>query len=368
MTLPNILVISNYSGSTTAIRPEAEIFVGLLQIGFQITVMTETGSEYATKLESHGAQIIDYRPKSKVDFTAIKLIRQTVRRNTIDIVHGFNSKAMVNSILALMFSKVRIVGYRGYTGNIHWYDPSCYVAYLNPRIDYMICLAESVREMFLANGMPERKAVTINKGHDPSWYEGVEPASLEEFNIPEGALVCSFVANYRTKMKGLHHLVNAVNKLPSDYSLRILLIGSGMDTTEILGLINQGAYPERFIFAGYRKDAINIVKSCDVAISVSLFGEATQKAMLEALFMAKPVIISDIPGNKGMVINGSGGFVVEPGNEKDIEQALMQLYQNRTSLITMGHNAKSHITEFLSADRTRDSYAAFYKSIASPIN
>lgn len=363
MTNPHILVISNYSGALNPIRPEAEIFIGLIQKGFKVTVMSEKRGHYFKEFERLGATVLDYHPKSKIDRKAIQLIKAYCKKEQVDIVHSFNSKAISNACFALINSTIKIVGYRGYTGNIHWYDPSLYLTFLHPRLDYMICLAESVRSMFIENGMSSKKAITIHKGHKLDWYADIKKADLSEFDIPNGALVVAFVANFRTKMKGLSDLIQATHHIPNDLNIRFLLIGKGMDTPEMKALIDNSPNPDRFIFTGFRSDSTSIVKASDIAISVSLFGEATQKAMIEAMFLGKPVIMTDIPGNKGMVINGQGGYIIPPSDPKIIASSIMLYSNNRSSISKMGDSAKSHIQSFLSNERTISEYQNFYLSI-----
>ncbi|HAW21539.1 MAG TPA: hypothetical protein DCX14_15260 [Flavobacteriales bacterium] len=363
MAQPKILVISNYTGSLNAIRPEAEIFLALVRQGFDITVMSPKNEYYTNELEKLGVEIIDCAPTSKFDGSFISKLKEVVSRKEINIVHAFNSRSITNASIALLGRDTLLVGYRGYTGNIRWFYPSKYLSFLSPRVDYMICLADSIREMFLKNGMPARKAVTILKGHHPDWYSEFNPADLTEFNLPPDAMICSLVANNRTTMKGLHSLIEATNLLPELVELRILLIGGGMDTTEIKGLIARSKKPETFIFTGFRSDVSNIVKAVDLSISVSLFGEATQKAMIEAMYLGNPVIISDIPGNRGMAIDGEGGYVIEPNNPKSIAEAIVKFHENPSQWEAMGDKAKKHITQFLSHDKTVEEYGNFYTSI-----
>lgn len=361
---PHILVISNYNGSLNPIRPEAEIFIGLIKEGFRVTAMTEKKGYYSEQFEKLGATIIDYKPNSKIDKKAINLIRSYCKKQHVDIVHAFNSKAISNSCIALFHSPIKIVGYRGYTGNIHWYDPMLYMTFLNPRLDYMICLADSVRSMFLKNGMPSKKAITIHKGHRAEWYAEIEKADLGEFNIPKGVLVVAFVANFRTKMKGLGDLINSTHNLPKELDIRFLLIGEGLDSAEMKKLILNSPVPARFIFTGFRRDSASIVKACDIAISVSLFGEATQKAMIEAMYLGKPVIMTDIPGNKGMVEEGKGGYIIPPASPEKIAEALTKYNQSMHSIDAMGEKARIHITSFLSNEKTILDYKNFYLSIS----
>lgn len=366
MAKPSILVISNYNDPVNPIRPEAEIFIGLAALGFSITVITPTQGVYPEKLRNAGCEIIDYLPQRKFDRKAIRLIKETVHRKNISIIHAFNSKAIANSAWAMWRNKaVKLVSYRGYTGNIHWYDPTNYLSFLNPRIDYMVCLAESVREMYLKSGVAKDRAVTINKGHKSEWYDHVEPANLNEFNFEKGAVVCSFVANFRTKMKGVNYLIEAAAQLPKAYNIYLLMIGEGLDTKEVLASIDAFNLKDRFRFTGFRKDASSLVKACDISISASIFGEATQKAMIEAMYLGNAVIMTDISGNRDMVEKMVSGIVVPPKNSAALSAAISTLYEDAELRNKLALGALKRVTTHLSNERTVAEYKTFYEKIST---
>lgn len=364
MKMPNILVISNFSASVNSIRPEAEIFIKLIQQGFRVFVMTPADSFYAEKCRQNGIEIIDYRAKRKWDLRAIKLIRSVVKRENIDVVQAFNGKGISNAAMALIGLKCKLVAYRGYSGNIHWYDPTCYVHYLHPRVDVMICLAESIRTMFIKNGMPRKKPITIHKGHHPSWYADVKEADLQHLDIPKDALKCAFVANNRIRMKGVLDLVDALSKLPAQTNVHLLMIGRGLDQPEVLRKINVLRLEKHVHFFGFSENANAIVKACDLSISVSVYGEATQKAMIEAMYMGKPVIMTDISGNRGMVKDVEGGYIVSAGDSRSIANALQNFQKlSPEKRLIMGLNAQKHIETFLNHDKTVREYAELYSGI-----
>ena len=362
---PNILVISNYNDPVNPIRPEAEIFIGLAVLGLNITVITPTHGEYPAKLASAGCEIIDHLPKNKFDKKAIGLIKKTIQRKNIQVVHAFNSKAIANASWAMWNNKkVKLVTYRGYTGNIKWYDPTNYLSFLNPRVDYMVCLAESVREMYLKSGVSKNKAITINKGHKRSWYDHIEPAKLDEFNFNEGAVICSFVANYRTKMKGVNYLIDAVSKIKKDYNIYFLMIGEGLNTDKVVASISDLGLQDRFRFTGFRKDASNLVKACDISISASIYGEATQKAMIEAMFLGNAVIMTDISGNRGMIENNVSGIIVPPKNASKLYEAITRLSESPELRNKLAKGSLERVSIHLSNNRTVKEYAAFYERIS----
>jgi len=362
----NLLIISNYRDPIAPIRPEAEIILRLKKEGYTITVMTPMDGYYPTKLMESGCYIIDHLPSGKFERKTIDLIKHAVAQERIDIIHAFNSKAIANAAWAVWGNKkVKLVSYRGYTGNIHWYDLTNYISFLNPRINFMVCLAESVREMYLKNGVASDRAITINKGHDPAWYADAQAADLSEFAFPADALVCALVANYRTKMKGIRYLVEAASLLPKESKVHFLMIGKGLRSKEIEPLLKLKPVENRFTFTGFRADAPNLVKASDVSISASLFGEATQKAVIEAMNLGNPMIITDISGNRGLVKDGISGYVVPPADGLAIRDALIKLEEDASLRSRMGEEAKRHIAQFLSIDRSVKEYAQFYDRIGS---
>jgi len=363
---PNLLIISNYSDPVAPIRPEAEIILRLKEQGFNIVIISHGAGTYPQKFREAGCPLIDHQPKSKFDHTMIGHIRWAVKEYNIDIIHAFNSKAIANAAWAVWKNKkVKLVSYRGYTGNIHWYDPTLYISFLNPRIDRMVCLAESVREMYIRNGVRPDRAVTINKGHDPSWYQGIEAADLKEFQLEDDTTVVALVANNRTRMKGILYVVEAASMLPADAKIKFLMIGNDLRTSPVDEAIKKWTVEDRFVFTGFRKDAGALVKAADISLSASLFGEATQKAVIEAMSLGNPMVITDISGNRGMVEDGRSGFVVPTKNASAIAEAVMKLHVAPALRTAMGQAAQRHIAAFLSIERSVKEYSAFYSRIAS---
>jgi len=61
----NLLVLTATDGSYNSVRPEAEIYISLLKFGYNITIMTEEASAYATRFRENGIRIIDAHYKKR---------------------------------------------------------------------------------------------------------------------------------------------------------------------------------------------------------------------------------------------------------------------------------------------------------------
>lgn len=348
----NVLVISNYRDYHTA-RPEARIFMGLAKYDFNIHVMTYPGTELQKEFEAVGIKVITWHPEYKRNRQEIKKLRDYIIENKIDIVHLFNSRAIQTGIQAAKKLPVKVVLYRGYTGNIHWYDPTAYLKYLHPRVDRVFCNSIGVeqlirRQKFWKTNVP----VTINKGHDLAWYEGYQPLDIKkELGIPEDAFLLVNVANNR-KMKGIPYLLKAMNLLPADANIHLLLIGRDMDDPKHLKIIEAGDKKDKIHILGFRKDVLNIVAACDTFVLSSIIGESITKSVLEAMSLGVAPIITDIPGNVELVEPGKNGLVVPMKKPAAMAQAIMQLFNNRELCKTMGQASKNRIKNVLNTENT----------------
>lgn len=348
-----VLVISSYDEIWNAVRPEGELFIGLHHLGVDVTIMTEGHAPYADRFRSEGLKLIDFHPKHKFKRAESAFIREKLLEGNYDILHLFNNKAIINGIRAARGLPVKVVTYRGYTGNVHWYDPSAYLTHLNPRVDAITCVSEAVKESF--NGQlffDTSKAMVVHKGHDPAWYEDIRTASLAEFDLPPEAIVVSMVANAR-KMKGLPYLLEAARRLPKDLPIFFLLIGRGMDTQEVRQELEKFPNGARFRFAGFRKDdVLELVRACDISILPSIRGEGLSKVILEAMFLGKPVVMTNIGGNKGLAENGKSGIIVPPGDAAALAEALVRLAQDNTLRQEMGKEAKAYIATHFGLEKS----------------
>ena len=355
-----ILVISNYRPYHTA-RPEAEIFIGLAQLGVKIDIMTYGDAEYFNKFQEAGINVIDFHPEKKMDKSEIAFIRNHILEGKHDIIKLYNNPAAVNGIQAAKGLPIKVVLYRGYAGNIHWYDPTAYTKFLHRRVDKILCNSQGVADVI--NNQPfvnKDKTYVVNKGHRLEWYQDVVPLDIKkEFNLPEDAFVIINVANNR-RMKGIPYLMKAMNMLPPGLPIHLLLIGGNMDTKANIALIKSGDYKDKVHFVGFRDDVLNIVAASDVFASASIKGESITKSIIEAMSLEIAPIITDIPGNVELCDHEDSGLVVKMKNPKELSDAILRLYNDRDLCEKLAKNAKARIGSFLNTDRSIKEMKQFY--------
>lgn len=361
-----VLFVGNYDIPIHNIRPEAEILIGLKQLGVDVEVMTQGDCWYANRMASFGIRILDYTPPAKFSLEAIRRIRCVLKESKHDVIHLFNNKAIVAGVIASIGLPTKVVTYRGQTGNIYWYDPTCYLTHLNPRVDKIVCVANAVRDDLRKQMFDKSKPVTIYKGHDLDWYEQTEPADLGQFGIPDGAFVLGCVANNRPR-KGVPVLIESTRYLPADLPIHILLVGSGMDSPEIASLIDASPMANRIHTLGYREDIPALISACSASVLPATKREGLPKTVIESMVYGIAPIVSATGGSPELVVDGECGLVVPPSDPQLLAAAIVEMARDKDRREEWGRRARERIdTHF----NTRDSvtqHKALYEELTGKV-
>ncbi|WP_105189006.1 glycosyltransferase [Pseudoalteromonas sp. T1lg48] len=345
------------------IRPEASQIIGLHQSGaVDVTVMCNPGSTLIPYFEEHGIEVITDPLDKKLSLATIKRIREHIKANNIDILHLFNNIACSNGATAAIGTKAKVIAYRGQTGNVSRWDPTVYLTMLHPRLDKIICVANAVTEDLKKHVWGNKnKAITVYKGHDQSWYQN-SPADLSDVPMHADSFKISLVANLRPR-KGLHVLMDAVQLLPEDCNIDVLLVGADPQAAAIQDMIKRSGKPQRVHALGYREDAPEVAAACDAVVLPTTKREGLCRAVLEANSYGVPAIVSDTGGNAELVADGTTGIVVPPSDPQALADAIMTLYQDRDLCDKFGLAAKKRVIEKFNVQQGVDKTLTIYQGL-----
>jgi len=344
------------------IRPEAEMIIGLSERGFDIEVMTQADCTYAEKMRLHGIRIYDHTPRKKVARESIGTIHEILAAGRHDVIHLFNKRAIVNGIFAAWRLPVKVVNYRGQTGNVSRLNPACYLSHLSPRVDKIVCVADAVRRSLAGAGVPARKLTTIYKGHDPQWYAGIGPADLSKLGIPEDAFLIGCVSTNRPR-KGVPSLIEAVKLLPAALNWHLVLIGGGMDSEAIRELVPAGEAEKRIHLFGHVDDVLPIVASCNATVLPALRREGLPKTVIESMSLGVPAIGTRTGGTPELIVDGESGLLVAPGDSRGIADAIAALAADRSRARKLGVAGKQRIAEHFNLSESIGAHAALYRKL-----
>lgn len=342
-------------------RPEAHLFPELATRGIQVDLLCDTSSPYFDPLKTAGFPMTHMKMKARLDLAAIRTIRHLLKTGSYDIVHAFNSRALSNSLIASAGIPVKRIGYCGTMGHLRRWDPSSYLAILNPRVDRIVCVSKAVQSYLSSRGIPQTRLKQIYKGQDPSWFKAAPRSSLQEFGIPDGAVVIGCIANMRP-IKGVPVLIEAVRQLAPTLPVHLLLVGQKGDA-EVNQLIGNSPVRERIHLTGFRMDAPQLMGACDLFVMPTLKNEGFSKAVIEAMCMGVTCIVSAAGGMVEMIEHDRTGKIVPPGDARALAEAIQTYAVAPTLRHQHGLNGRQRIVEQFPFSRTVDETIQLYESL-----
>ncbi|MCK5850270.1 MAG: glycosyltransferase family 4 protein [Kiritimatiellae bacterium] len=322
-------------------RSEIELCQHLANNGVELHIACDPYSEAHQIFKNLNIPLTPIIFHTRIDFSAIRTLRQMLLTENFDIVHAVTNRSLSNTLLASRGISSKFVTYRGTVGHLSRLDPASWLTYFNPKIDKITCVSNAVHKYLASKGIPSTRLLTIHKGHDISWYDHQSPSSLSEFGIPDNALVVCFSGNMRP-VKGIPVLIQALKHLPASHNMHFLIIGDVRDKA-VQKSIDSGALPDFIHFTGFRNDAPALTGKADMFVMPSVSREGLCRAVIEAMAQGIPPIISNVGGMPELVVDKECGIIVPPSNPQALASAITHLAQNPDVRQKMGSAAKKRI-------------------------
>ncbi|MDP3544341.1 MAG: glycosyltransferase family 4 protein [Elusimicrobiota bacterium] len=130
--------------------------------------------------------------------------------------------------------------------------------------------------------------------------------------------------------------------LPAMPDARFVFIGDGPQRAKLEAKAFALGLQDRFFFLGWRRDAAQWLAAADVFAMTSLW-EGLPRALVEAMKSGVASVCYATDGVTDLLIDGQNGFVVEPGDVKDVARRLVQLLSDEPLRARLGAAAAASI-------------------------
>lgn len=202
---------------------------------------------------------------------------------------------------------------------------------------------QPVCEAAIAHGMNPEKIVTFPWGVDLKHFSPTSQA-VEQPLFPTQANKPFVVLSTRAwePIYGVDVLAKgfclAAQNIPE---LRLIMLGNGSLAGRLHGIFESEQMLDRVNFPGQVQQANlpRYYRSADLYISAS-HSDGTSISLLEAMACGRPVLVSDIPGNRAWVEPGVQGWWFLDGNLRSLADAISEAYNQRQRLSEMGQAAR----------------------------
>ena len=125
--------------------------------------------------------------------------------------------------------------------------------------------------------------------------------------------------------KGLDVLIDAVPMVLREFpDTKFMIVGDGPVKSALVAKASNLKCDKNIIFVGHSEYIWYYYRAFDIFVLPSL-SEGLGIALLEAMAMGKPVIASDIGGIREIVKHNRNGYLVSPGNSRELANAIFVL-------------------------------------------
>lgn len=221
--------------------------------------------------------------------------------------------------------------------------------YLAARVDRIHVLSQWMRDVLARNEVDPslvrlcRTGIDANRSTEDRGAQGKSPS--ENLKI-------AFVGRCE-RAKGVHVLVEAVQSLSSSVKVEVFFFGPYWDTEYGRELQRRMNGDRRFQQPELhdRDQLRERMRSMDICVVPSIWGENAPLTVLESFAAGVPVIASRIGGLPEMIRDGADGLLFEPGNAGELSSSLSRLAADPNFLLDLKSGvAPPRTTEDLTSD------------------
>jgi glycosyltransferase involved in cell wall biosynthesis len=308
------------------------------------------------------------------DFKAILDLTGHLMTKHYQVVHTHNSKAGFIGRLSAKLARVPVIVHTVHGFAFHEQEPPWRRSLFRnlERLashwcDQMIFISQPLVDWAVKEGIScTRKMARIYSGIEMDRFH---PVSIEEKNrlkakwgLEEQDAVIGMVSKL-WEGKGHAFLIRAFKEIKKEKpQARLVIVGEGYLMESLKTLVSQMELSDTVIFTGFIEDVPKIIATFDVAVLPSYF-EGMGRVLLEAMAMEKPVVGTRVGGIPDLIEEGLNGYLVSPGNEKELASAILKTLSDKDLALKMGRAGRKKMTDRFSAESMVRSIEGVYSEL-----
>ncbi len=314
----------------------------------------------------YDAYHLNRRTNPFADLLTLGELISKLRRLRPEIVHAFDTKPNVWGRLAARLSGVPVVigtltgkgslyGSRGLKTTLARlvYRPlqtlACTVS------DLTVFQNRDDQDYFTTSGMVRRQKTTVVPGSgvsttrfDPIAASAQDKATLRsELGLREDHIVVTMISRL-IRSKGVLEFSAVAPGVQAAYpNARFLLVGpDDPQSQDRLTPQELQQLKEAVICPGMRRDIALILSITDVFVLPTSYPEGIPRVLLEAASMGLPLVTTNSPGCREVVVEGSNGFLIEAGDTASLAQVILRLIEQPDLRRRFGQASRERATKY----------------------
>jgi len=363
--LPRILHIIPTFDRAGAEKQLLVLARGLARGGFDVHVAAlARGGPLLGEFRQAGILTTVIGKRLQADPVALARLTRHIARLQPDLVHTWNFTANSYGRVA-----ARTAGVKHLVAGEHGIDrwKSSWQWFVDRRLgrvtDRYVVNSPAIRDYCARHGLPPEKFTVISNGVEPARASDVSRAELlRELGCPSDARLIGVVGQLwpQKRVKDLIWAADLLRVLHDN--LRLLVIGDGPQRSALHRFACLASDLDHVRILGHRDDVWRIMPHLDVFWNGS--GDGGQpNAMMEAMAAGVPVVASDVPGNRELVVHGETGYLVPIAGRAARARATDQILNDPTLAARLGAVAKQRMAEHFSVEENVRRHGELYRQL-----
>lgn len=170
------------------------------------------------------------------------------------------------------------------------------------------------------------------------------------------------------KRKGYEVLINTLGELKArkpQCNFKVVIVGEGEERTALTQRISRNGLQDHVLLPGYKNDVVPYIKDMDIFVMPSTDLEDMPYAILEAMRLGKPVIGTQVAGIPEQIENGVNGYVVMPGDSRQLADAILRLLSDPAQRRQMGEAGRKRYEQMFNYQTTMKKYLELFSAHAT---
>ncbi|RMF97440.1 MAG: glycosyltransferase family 1 protein [Candidatus Schekmanbacteria bacterium] len=323
--------------------------LGLKERGHNVSMIFNRGEKLLKEdletlrcVEDKGIPYSFYRMDSLKD--ALKF-RKALKSEDYDVIHTHRDIALRFVLRSAIGLKLKSLFTN--RGNNYRLKKKERKLYFSKKLDCTCAVAQAVKDVLVHRcGMNPDKVEVVYGSFDENIFNKEYDSGVvrREFGLDNGRKIVGNIAAPQGKKGHLFYFETIKKVLEKKPDVVFMLVGRGLKE-KFADKVKELGIEKNVIFTGYRADIPEVISSFDVSVCSATKGEGLTGAVRESLALGKPVVSTDVAGNKEIVIHGKTGILVPPKNTDAMAQAIIYLLDHPEEGAVMGREGKKVVFE-----------------------
>jgi glycosyltransferase involved in cell wall biosynthesis len=227
----------------------------------------------------------------------------------------------------------------------------------------LVANSQGVKDFYVRNGLPEGKFQVISNAVEsapaPTY---TRRQILEELELPADSRLIGMVGRLlpHKRLKDAIWAADLLKVVRKD--VHLLIFGDGPHRDRLRMFRDQVRIGDHVHLLGSRSDVQRFYPHFDLLWSTSAY-EGQSNAILEAMAAGVPVVASDIPGTRDMVVHQETGLLVQVGDRGGFAREAHRLLENPDLARRLGEAGRNLVQKEFSVEKMVCKYIEMYNRL-----